>query len=187
MGNIVVIGLDGEIRTLEEGQLPQPGELIIDEVSDTSELVIEQVTPQGSSINVTDDITALIEAIASGEDPTELGEEFEPAAGEGNGSSPQNTGAIDRTGAELLASTNFETVGTDGTGFSSTQVETLLDIFQIQPPEPTAIPVPATIIVQETRQSRMGRAGRDPAPRAYAFDQEAHRPLYPHGKECPCN
>ncbi|WP_368848919.1 Calx-beta domain-containing protein [Vibrio diabolicus] len=149
MGNIVVIGLDGEIRTLEEGQLPQPGELIIDEVSDTSELVIEQVTPQGSSINVTDDITALIEAIASGEDPTELGEEFEPAAGEGNGSSPQNTGAIDRTGAELLASTNFETVGADGTGFSSTQVETLLDILQIQPPEPTAIPVPATIIVQE--------------------------------------
>ncbi|HHX8334383.1 TPA: Calx-beta domain-containing protein [Vibrio diabolicus] len=149
MGNIVVIGLDGEIRTLEEGQLPQPGELIIDEVSDTSELVIEQVTPQGSSINVTDDITALIEAIASGEDPTELGEEFEPAAGEGNGSSPQNTGAIARTGAELLASTNFETVGTDGTGFSSTQVETLLDIFQIQPPEPTAIPVPTTIIVQE--------------------------------------
>ncbi|WP_282149499.1 Calx-beta domain-containing protein [Vibrio diabolicus] len=149
MGNIVVIGLDGEIRTLEEGQLPQPGELIIDEVSDTSELVIEQVTPQGSSINVTDDITALIEAIASGEDPTELGEEFDPAAGEGNGSSPQNTGAIDRTGAELLASTNFETVGTDGTGFSSTQVETLLDIFQIQPPEPTAISVPATVIVQE--------------------------------------
>ncbi|MFH4734204.1 Calx-beta domain-containing protein [Vibrio diabolicus] len=148
-GNIVVIGLDGEIRTLEEGQLPQPGELIIDEVSDTSELVIEQVTPQGSSINVTDDITALIEAIASGEDPTELGEEFDPAAGEGNGSSPQNTGAIDRTGAELLASTNFETVGTDGTGFSSTQVETLLDIFQIQPPEPTAISVPATVIVQE--------------------------------------
>ncbi|PWF74080.1 hypothetical protein CBX98_00020 [Vibrio sp. T9] len=149
MGNIVVIGLDGEIRTLEEGQLPQPGELIIDEVSDTSELVIEQVTPQGSSINVTDDITALIEAIASGEDPTELGEEFDPAAGEGNGSSPQNTGAIDRTGAELLASTNFETVGTDGIGFSSTQVETLLDIFQIQPPEPTAISVPATVIVQE--------------------------------------
>ncbi|MCQ9052578.1 Calx-beta domain-containing protein [Vibrio diabolicus] len=149
MGNIVVIGLDGEIRTLEEGQLPQPGELIIDEVSDTSELVIEQVTPQGSSINVTDDITALIEAIASGEDPTELGEEFDPAAGEGNGSSPQNTGAIDRTGAELLASTNFETVGTDGTGFSSTQVETLLDIFQIQPPEPSAISVPATVIVQE--------------------------------------
>ncbi|MCF7371023.1 calcium-binding protein [Vibrio sp. J2-3(2022)] len=151
MGNIVVIGLDGEIRTLEEGQLPQPGELIIDEVSDTSELVIEQVTPQGSSINVTDDITALIEAIASGEDPTELGEEFDPAAGEGegNGSSPQNTEAIDRTGAELLASTNFETVGTDGTGFSSTQVETLLDIFQIQPPEPTAISVPATVIVQE--------------------------------------
>ncbi|MEI8627891.1 Calx-beta domain-containing protein [Vibrio sp. M60_M70] len=149
MGNIVVIGLDGEIRTLEEGQLPQPGELIIDEVSDTSELVIEQVTPQGSSINVTDDITALIEAIASGEDPTELGEEFDSAAGEGNGSSPQNTGAIDRTGAELLASTNFETVGTDGTGFSSTQVETLLDIFQIQPPEPTAISVPATVIVQE--------------------------------------
>lgn len=128
MSNIVVIGLDGEIRTLEQGQLPKPGELIINEVSDTSELVIEQVTPQGSSINVTGDITALIEAIAAGQDPTQLGQEFETAAGEANGSSPQTTGNVARTGTELLASTNFETVGTEGAGFSTTQILTLLDI-----------------------------------------------------------
>ncbi len=78
--------------------MPKPGELIINEVSDTSELVIEQVTPQGSSINVTGDITALIEAIAAGQDPTQLGQEFETAAGEANGSSPQTTGMLHEQG-----------------------------------------------------------------------------------------
>ncbi|MDG2798509.1 Calx-beta domain-containing protein [Vibrio parahaemolyticus] len=150
MSNIVVIGLDGEIRTLEQGQLPKPGELIINEVSDTSELVIEQVTPQGSSINVTGDITALIEAIAAGQDPTQLGQEFESAAGEANGSSPQTTGNVARTGTELLASTNFETVGTEGAGFSTTQILTLLDILPpTQAPAPTGIPIPVTITVQD--------------------------------------
>ncbi|EJS4013072.1 calcium-binding protein [Vibrio parahaemolyticus] len=150
MSNIVVIGLDGEIRTLEQGQLPKPGELIINEVSDTSELVIEQVTPQGSSINVTRDITALIEAIAAGQDPTQLGQEFETAAGEANGSSPQTTGNVARTGTELLASTNFETVGTEGAGFSTTQILTLLDILPpTQAPAPTGIPIPVTITVQD--------------------------------------
>ncbi|EJG0563245.1 calcium-binding protein [Vibrio parahaemolyticus] len=150
MSNIVVIGLDGEIRTLEQGQLPKPGELIINEVSDTSELVIEQVTPQGSSINVTGDITALIEAIAAGQDPTQLGQEFETAAGEANGSSPQTTGNVARTGTELLASTNFETLGTEGAGFSTTQILTLLDILPpTQAPAPTGIPIPVTITVQD--------------------------------------
>ncbi|ODX00750.1 Calx-beta domain-containing protein [Vibrio parahaemolyticus] len=150
MSNIVVIGLDGEIRTLEQGQLPKPGELIINEVSDTSELVIEQVTPQGSSINVTGDITALIEAIAAGQDPTQLGQEFETAAGEANGSSPQTTGNVARIGTELLASTNFETVGTEGAGFSTTQILTLLDIIPpTQAPAPTGIPIPVTITVQD--------------------------------------
>ncbi|MEK2194583.1 Calx-beta domain-containing protein [Vibrio parahaemolyticus] len=150
MSNIVVIGLDGEIRTLEQGQLPKPGELIINEVSDTSELVIEQVTPQGSSINVTGDITALIEAIAAGQDPTQLGQEFETAAGEANGSSPQTTGNVARTGTELLASTNFETVGTEGAGFSTTQILTLLDILPpTQAPAQTGIPIPVTITVQD--------------------------------------
>ncbi|WP_321463261.1 Calx-beta domain-containing protein [uncultured Vibrio sp.] len=149
VGNIVVIGLDGNVRTLAEGESPKPGELIIEELSDTSELIVEQVTPQGSSINVTEDITDLIEALAQGQDPTQLGEEFETAAGEVNGSSPQNTGAISRTGAESLASTNFETVGISGTGFSSTQLQTLFDIFQPQTPEPTDIPTPAKVVAQD--------------------------------------
>ncbi|MGY0613495.1 Calx-beta domain-containing protein, partial [Vibrio sp. FJH11] len=148
MGSIVVIGLDGNIRTLAEGESPKPGELIIEEVSDTSELVVEQVTPQGSSINVTDDITALIEAVSQGQDPTQLGEDFATAAGGVNGSSPQNTGVINRTGAELLANTNFETIGINGTGFSSTQVRTLLNIFQPQTPDPQVIPT-AEVVIQE--------------------------------------
>ncbi|CAH1521362.1 Calcium-binding protein [Vibrio owensii] len=139
--NIVVIGVDGEIKTLEPGQLPAPGELIITEVSDTSELNFEQVTPDGSSINVTDDITALIEAIAAGEDPAQLEGDFETAAGESSGSSPQTTGAVDRTGAESLASTDFETVGT-AIALSETQELSLLEFIREQI-------IPAQAIVQE--------------------------------------
>ncbi|CAE6907109.1 COG2931 [Vibrio sp. B1FIG11] len=131
MSNIVVIGNNGEIKTLEPGQLPAPGELVITEISDTSELVFEQITPQGSSINVTDDITALIEAIAAGEDPAQVEGDFETAAGESSGSSPQTTGAVDRIGAESLASTDFETVGTS-IALSETQELSLLDFLREQ-------------------------------------------------------
>ncbi|WP_316932966.1 Calx-beta domain-containing protein, partial [Vibrio harveyi] len=140
--NIVVIGIDGEIRTLEPGQVPASGELVITEVSDTSQLNFEQIAPDGSSINVTDDITALIEAIAAGEDPAQLEGEFEPAAGESDGSSPQSTGAIDRTGAEALASTDFETVGT-AIPLSETQELSLLEFINQQ------IIIPAQVIVQD--------------------------------------
>ncbi|MGR2666091.1 Calx-beta domain-containing protein [Vibrio campbellii] len=141
MSNIVVIGNNGEIKTLEPGQLPAPGELVITEISDTSELVFEQITPQGSSINVTDDITALIEAIAAGEDPAQVEGDFETAAGESSGSSPQTTGAVDRIGAESLASTDFETVGTS-IALSETQELSLLDFLREQT-------IPAQTIVQK--------------------------------------
>ncbi|MFZ3502131.1 beta strand repeat-containing protein [Vibrio harveyi] len=140
--NIVVIGIDGEIRTLEPGQVPASGELVITEVSDTSQLNFEQIAPDGSSINVTDDITALIEAIAAGEDPAQLEGDFEPAAGESDGSSPQSTGAIDRTGAEALASTDFETIGT-AIPLSETQELSLLEFINQQ------IIIPAQVIVQD--------------------------------------
>ncbi|WP_399424831.1 Calx-beta domain-containing protein [Vibrio campbellii] len=141
VSNIVVIGNNGEIKTLEPGQLPAPGELVITEISDTSELVFEQITPQGSSINVTDDITALIEAISAGEDPAQVEGDFETAAGESSGSSPQTTGAVDRIGAESLASTDFETVGTS-IALSETQELSLLDFLREQT-------IPAQTIVQE--------------------------------------
>ncbi|HHB1592645.1 TPA: Calx-beta domain-containing protein [Vibrio campbellii] len=140
--NIVVIGIDGEIRTLEPGQVPASGELVITEVSDISQLNFEQIGPDGSSINVTDDITALIEAIAAGEDPAQLEGDFEPAAGESDGSSPQSTGAIDRTGAEALANTDFETVGT-AILLSETQELSLLEFINQQ------IIIPAQVIVQD--------------------------------------
>ncbi|ABU71333.1 Calx-beta domain-containing protein [Vibrio campbellii] len=140
--NIVVIGIDGEIRALEPGQVPASGELVITEVSDISQLNFEQIAPDGSSINVTDDITALIEAIAAGEDPAQLEGDFEPAAGESDGSSPQSTGAIDRTGAEALANTDFETVGTV-IPLSETQELSLLEFINQQ------IIILAQVIVQD--------------------------------------
>ncbi|WP_233352951.1 hypothetical protein, partial [Vibrio cholerae] len=60
------------------------------------------------------------------------------------------TGNVARTGTELLASTNFETVGTEGAGFSTTQILTLLDFLPpTQAPAPTGIPIPVTITVQD--------------------------------------
>ncbi|MGR5123034.1 Calx-beta domain-containing protein [Vibrio harveyi] len=160
--NIVVIGIDGEIKTLEPDQLPAPGELIITEVSDTSQLNFEQVAPDGSSINVSDDITALIEAIAAGADPVQVEGDFEPAAGESDGSSPQSTGAIDRTGAESLASTDFETVGTL-IPLSQSQELSLLEFVNQE-----AI-IPAQVIIQDISSPTISEG--DPAIFDITLDQ----------------
>ncbi|HGY9610142.1 Calx-beta domain-containing protein [Vibrio harveyi] len=160
--NIVVIGIDGEIKTLEPDQLPAPGELIITEVSDTSQLNFEQVAPDGSSINVSDDITALIEAIAAGADPAQVEGDFEPAAGESDGSSPQSTGAIDRTGAESLASTDFETVGTL-IPLSQSQELSLLEFVNQE-----AI-IPAQVIIQDISSPTISEG--DPAIFDITLDQ----------------
>ncbi|HHP0512537.1 TPA: Calx-beta domain-containing protein [Vibrio harveyi] len=160
--NIVVIGIDGEIKTLKPDQLPAPGELIITEVSDTSQLNFEQVAPDGSSINVSDDITALIEAIAAGADPAQVEGDFEPAAGESDGSSPQSTGAIDRTGAESLASTDFETVGTL-IPLSQSQELSLLEFVNQE-----AI-IPAQVIIQDISSPTISEG--DPAIFDITLDQ----------------
>ncbi|HHP0449906.1 TPA: Calx-beta domain-containing protein [Vibrio harveyi] len=160
--NIVVIGIDGEIKTLEPDQLPAPGELIITEVSDTSQLNFEQVAPDGSSINVSDDITALIEAIAAGADPAQVEGDFEPAAGESDGSSPQSTGAIDRTGAESLASTDFETVGTL-IPLSQSQELSLLEFVNQE------VIIPAQVIIQDISSPTISEG--DPAIFDITLDQ----------------
>ncbi|MEF1273288.1 Calx-beta domain-containing protein, partial [Vibrio campbellii] len=79
--------------------------------------------------------------IAAGEDPAQVEGDFETAAGESSGSSPQTTGAVDRIGAESLASTDFETVGTS-IALSETQELSLLDFLREQT-------IPAQTIVQE--------------------------------------
>ncbi|WP_334423234.1 Calx-beta domain-containing protein, partial [Vibrio owensii] len=130
MGQIVVIGLDGNLRELGQGESPAQGEVVIDELSASSEPTIQVVSQENSEpVNITEDVASVFEAIEQGDDPTQLGEEFEPAAGESDGSSPQATGVIDRTGAERLAATDFETIGLESLGLSETQILSLLELY----------------------------------------------------------
>uniref|UniRef100_UPI0005ED975C beta strand repeat-containing protein n=1 Tax=Vibrio hyugaensis TaxID=1534743 RepID=UPI0005ED975C len=130
LGQTVVIGLDGNLRELEQGEAPAQGEVLVSDLSNKSTPNVRIVTQESQEpVEITDDVARVVEAIAQGDDPTQLGTEFEPAAGESDGSSPQASGVIDRTGAESLAATDFETVGLASLGLSETQILTLLELY----------------------------------------------------------
>ncbi|MQP57359.1 tandem-95 repeat protein, partial [Vibrio parahaemolyticus] len=131
LGNqVVVIGLDGKLRVLTEGQQPLPGEVVVTS-TDVGPLDLNvQLTQEQGSKDVTDDVLQIISAIEQGQDPSAVDEEFAPAAGENGGSSLQTSATIVRDGTELLASTSFETIGIESLGLSQTQVLALNDLFR---------------------------------------------------------
>ncbi|MGY6465910.1 tandem-95 repeat protein [Vibrio parahaemolyticus] len=131
LGNqVVVIGLDGKLRVLTEGQQPLPGEVVVTS-TDVGPLDLNvQLTQEQGSKDVTDDVLQVISAIEQGQDPSAVDEEFAPAAGENGGSSLQTSATIVRDGTELLASTSFETIGIESLGLSQTQVLALNDLFR---------------------------------------------------------
>ncbi|TOQ42815.1 RTX toxin, partial [Vibrio parahaemolyticus] len=131
LGNqVVVIGLDGKLRVLTEGQQPRPGEVVVTS-TDIGPLDLNvQLTQEQGSKDVTDDVLQIISAIEQGQDPSAVDEEFAPAAGENGGSSLQTSATIVRDGTELLASTSFETIGIESLGLSQTQVLALNDLFR---------------------------------------------------------
>ncbi|MGR5212541.1 beta strand repeat-containing protein [Vibrio rotiferianus] len=129
-GATVVIGLDGNIKQLKSGEYPLPGELVIQELSQPRNVAVERVVSDGSRQDITSDVQQVIEAIAQGGDPTQLGDDFNPAAGEAIGSSLQVSGAIDRIGAESLAATLFETNANGIGSLSNTQILSLLELLQ---------------------------------------------------------
>ncbi|MFH4742933.1 tandem-95 repeat protein [Vibrio diabolicus] len=130
LGNqVVVIGLDGELRVLIEGQQPLPGEVVV-ATTDAAPLNLNiQLTEEQGSKDISDDVARIIGAIEQGQDPSIVDEELAPAAGENSGSSLQNSATIARDGTEVLASTNFETIGLESLGLSETQALTLNDFF----------------------------------------------------------
>ncbi|MCS0417269.1 tandem-95 repeat protein [Vibrio diabolicus] len=130
LGNqVVVIGLDGELRVLTEGQQPLPGEVVV-ATTDAAPLNLNiQLTEEQGSKDISDDVARIIGAIEQGQDPSIVDEELVPAAGENSGSSLQNSATIARDGTEVLASTNFETIGLESLGLSETQALTLNDFF----------------------------------------------------------
>ncbi|EGR3152291.1 RTX toxin [Vibrio parahaemolyticus] len=131
LGNqVVVIGLDGKLRVLTEGQQPLPGEVVVTS-TDVGPLDLNvQLTQEQGSKDATDDVLQIISAIEQGQDPSAVDEEFAPAAGENGGSSLQTSATIVRDGTELLASTSFETIGIESLGLSQTQVLALNDLFR---------------------------------------------------------
>ncbi|WP_045481075.1 tandem-95 repeat protein [Vibrio owensii] len=128
-GQIVVIGLDGQLKTLAQNEQPLPGELIVARTEAEPEKLQVQVAREEGVQDVTDDVAQIIDALQDGQDPTLLNEEFAPAAGESNGSSLQASGTVERTAAELLADTVFETTGLAALGFSETQSLTLAELY----------------------------------------------------------
>ncbi|MDN3681113.1 VCBS domain-containing protein [Vibrio tapetis subsp. quintayensis] len=123
---VVVIGLDGNIKVLEQGEILYPGEVIVETLVDQTFVGAKIVQDEGNADDISSDIAAIIDALQTGEDPTQLGDEFASAAGSNNGgSSLTASGTIERTGAEVLASTFFET-----SGFPTTQQATLFNLFR---------------------------------------------------------
>ncbi|WP_122046733.1 VCBS domain-containing protein [Vibrio atlanticus] len=132
---VIVLDAQGQVRRLPPGEQPATSDVIV--TVETTEESVPNVSArfvddqgQQNVIDTDDAIAQVQRAIEEGFDPTELGEEFDAAAGE-QGSSLTNSGRIERTGAETLASTNFETDGLESQGLSETQSIALFDIIAL--------------------------------------------------------
>ena len=129
----VVIDINGEIRELVPGEVPGPGEVIVVLGQGATAATEPQIEAQfvgddqNLDLNLDNEIASIIEQIEEGVDPTQ-NEDFATAAGGQNGSSPTGTGDIERTGAETIAETQFDTSGLESQGLSETQSLSLLDL-----------------------------------------------------------
>ncbi|MDE1318359.1 rTX toxin, partial [Vibrio aestuarianus] len=136
----VVIGLDGHIKVVTSKDSLQPGEVIV-------ETLKGEIQPQQVNLaNVEEDpksgnfveLNKIYEALEQGVDPTELGDEYATAQGEIVGSSLTKSGTIERTGAEVLASTFFETA-TMVTDLTTEQEKTVFNVARAPQSEPSEI------------------------------------------------
>ncbi|HHP0481053.1 TPA: tandem-95 repeat protein, partial [Vibrio campbellii] len=159
-GQLVVVGLDGKLRTLIENEQPLQGEVIVAR-NDAEPIGLNvQLVKENGVQDVSDDVAQILGALEAGQDPTQLGDEFASAAGQSDGSSLQTSGTVDRIGAELLADTGFETIGLESLGFSQTQILSLNELYlntlrgnETSPAVEPAAPVAGDDIVQTDEDS----------------------------------
>ncbi|CAE6904890.1 COG2931 RTX toxins and related Ca2 -binding proteins [Vibrio sp. B1FIG11] len=159
-GQLVVVGLDGKLRTLIENEQPLQGEVIVAR-NDAEPIGLNvQLVKDNGVQDVSDDVAKILGALEAGQDPTQLGDEFASAAGQSDGSSLQTSGTVDRIGAELLADTGFETIGLESLGFSQTQILSLNELYlntlrgnETSPAVEPAAPVAGDDIVQTDEDS----------------------------------
>ncbi|ABU71340.1 tandem-95 repeat protein [Vibrio campbellii] len=159
-GQLVVLGLDGKLRTLIENEQPLQGEVIVAR-NDAEPIGLNvQLVKENGVQNVSDDVAQILGALEAGQDPTQLGDEFASAVGQSDGSSLQASEAVDGIGAELLADTGFETIGLESLGFSQTQILSLNELYlntlrgnETPPAVEPAAPVAGGDIVQTDEDS----------------------------------
>ncbi|NOH99453.1 Ig-like domain-containing protein, partial [Vibrio sp. 99-70-13A1] len=132
IGQRIVVGIDGNIRVLKDGEPLLNGDVVL-ETSEESAQPIVKVSRfvDDNEVDVTDDIANIFAALEQGEDPTQLNDEFATAAGTSSGSSLVAGGSIERDGTEIIAQTEFLTEGFASIGFSETQSLGLIEAFQI--------------------------------------------------------
>ncbi|WP_039983752.1 Calx-beta domain-containing protein, partial [Vibrio sagamiensis] len=124
-GKIVVIGLDGSLREVDQASGLTEGEVIITRDSNAR---IQQISQDGTAVDITDDIANVIETIEQGGDPT-ANEDAAPAAGEAStGSSLQASGSIERTGEERIAGTEFVTQGLSSISLTDSQFVAIAEL-----------------------------------------------------------
>ncbi|MGF1722381.1 VCBS domain-containing protein, partial [Vibrio kyushuensis] len=138
-GQIVVIDINGNLKVLNEGEQPLPGEVVINSdgtVENQAEqpLQVEIVGENGENRDISAELEDIFAALEDGQDPTQLGEEFATAAGGNSGSSLTASGSVSRDGSETIAITNFDTQGLESLGLSQTQSLTLLEQYQNNAP-----------------------------------------------------
>ena len=94
-GQLVVVGLDGKLRTLIENEQPLQGEVIVAR-NDAEPIGLNvQLVKENGVQDVSGDVAQILGALEAGQDPTQLCDEFASAAGQSYGSSLQASEAVD--------------------------------------------------------------------------------------------
>ncbi|WP_418113111.1 cadherin-like domain-containing protein [Vibrio scophthalmi] len=155
-GQVLVIDINGDIRILNNGEQPLPGELVLDfpSMEQADHINAQQVDDKGQLNDVSQDIAGIISAIEQGEDPTLSDPELAPAAGGPQGSSLGLSGTVGRDGSEVLAETIFQTEGASPLLLSRTQSQGLIQLLnspadslpEITPTIPTVPQNPPTAV-----------------------------------------
>ncbi|HAS62607.1 MAG TPA: hypothetical protein DCS35_08490, partial [Vibrio sp.] len=141
LGQTIVIDAQGNVRVLQPGQSPNVGELLLEaqqaEFANGSGIDATFIETDNTETNLTDDIEQIFAALEEGEDPTQLSEEFDTAAGEELSSSNAGFDSVNRIGDESIAETEFVTQALEQLGLSRTQSLSALEQFRfaLQDPE----------------------------------------------------
>ncbi|WP_375320022.1 Ig-like domain-containing protein [Aliivibrio logei] len=119
---IITIDKNGNLKLINSGEPILPGDIVIEYESGEVSVDLADDSEKNNDIN------NILNAIASGEDPSVISEA--PAAGEEGGSSLTASTEIERIGKSTIAETNFDTSSLETIGLSRIQSLTLLEQYK---------------------------------------------------------